>query len=486
MTATFARVPHPVVVLLLSLCFAASPRAQRVPAAPTGDVTLLVPARVFTATESIAHAGWVVLVRGDRITAVGPPEKVTAPPGARRIDLPGTTLLPGLIEGHTHIFLHPYDETSWNDQVLKESLSLRTARAVNHARATVTAGFTTARDLGTEGAGYADHGLRQAIEQGIIPGPRLLISSKAIVATGSYGPAGLASEWAVPQGAEEADGADGVARATRSQIGHGADWIKVYADYRWGLNGEARPTFSEAELRTIVETAASSGRKVAAHAATTEGMRRAILAGVASIEHGDGGTPEIWRLMADRKVSYCPTLAAVEATARYGGWRTDQPPTPRMVQKRAALQDALGAGVSICAGGDTGVYAHGDNAWEIELLVAAGMTPAAALQSATIVNARMLGLDDRLGVVRDGLMADLVAVDGDPLRDIGAVRRVRFVMQAGRVVLDAAPDTAARPSGVAGGARERPRLRSARREAWRRRLVARLPRALRQRDRAVT
>jgi imidazolonepropionase-like amidohydrolase len=408
--------------------------AQRAPAAPAESVVLLVPDRVFVGTEDSAHTGWVVLVRGDRISAVGPPDRVAVPALARRVELPGTTLMPGMIEGHTHLFLHPYDETSWNDQVLKEPLSLRTARAVNHARATLRAGFTTARDLGTEGAGFADHGIRQAIEQGIIPGPRLLIASKAIVATGSYGPAGFASEWVVPQGAEEADGAEGLTRAARNQIGHGADWIKVYADYRWGPNGESRPTFSEEELRTLVEVAASSGRKVAAHAATTEGMRRAVLAGVATIEHGDAGSPEVWRLMAERKVGYCPTLAAVEATARYAGWTTDKAPTSRMIQKREGLRAALAATVPICVGGDAGVFAHGDNASEIELLVAAGMSPAAALRSATSVNARILGVDDRLGAVREGLLADLVAVEGDPLREIGAVRRVRMVMQGGRVV----------------------------------------------------
>ncbi|BCS35904.2 hypothetical protein TBR22_A51390 [Luteitalea sp. TBR-22] len=428
-------VPRLRVVLVVVLALLArQAAAQRVPAAAPDSVVLLAPDRVFTGTEDQAHAGWVVLVRGDRIAAVGPRDRVDVPTGTRRIDLPGATLLPGFIEGHTHLFLHPYDETSWNDQVLKESLSLRTARAVNHAGNTLRAGFTTARDLGTEGAGYADHGLRQAIEQGIIPGPRLLIASKAIVATGSYGPAGYASEWDVPQGAQQADGAEGLARAAREQIGHGADWIKVYADYRWGPSGEARPTFSEAELRTLVEVAASSGRKVAAHAATAEGMLRAVRAGVATIEHGDAGTPEIWKLMAERQVGYCPTLGAVEATARHAGWTPGQPPTPRMTQKHAALRAAIAAGVPICVGGDTGVFAHGDNAWEMELLAAAGMPPAAVLRAATSVNARLLGMSDRVGTIAGGMLADLVAVEGDPLQVIGAVRRVRLVMQAGRIV----------------------------------------------------
>jgi len=412
--------------------------AQDAPSAPTSSVLLLVPDRVFLGTEDSARTGWAVLVTGDRISAVGPRAALRPPAGARVIALPGTTLLSGMIEGHTHLFLHPYDETTWNDQVLKESLSLRTARAVNHARATLEAGFTTARDLGTEGAGYADAGLKQAIAQGIIPGPRLLIASKAIVATGSYGPKGFADEWGVPQGAEEADGVEGLTRVARAQIGHGADVIKVYADYRWGPNGEARPTFSENELRTLVEVAASSGRQVVAHAATAEGMRRATLAGVATIEHGDGGTPEIFQLMAERGVALCPTLAAVEATARYAGWREGMPRTPRLEQKRASLSAARSAGVAICVGGDAGVYAHGTNAWEMELLVAYGMSAPSVLRAATSGNARLLGLSERLGAIKPGLLADLVAVTGDPTREIRAVRDVRMVLQGGRVVRDGA------------------------------------------------
>ena len=225
--------------------------AQGLPPQPgVAPAIVIRPARVFDGETM--HEGWAVRVQDDRIQAAGPSGAIAAA-GATVIDLPGTTLLPGLVEGHSHVLLHPYNETSWNDQVLHESLGVRTARAVNHLRATLLAGFTTVRDLGTEGAGYADAELKQAVEQGIIPGPRMLVSTRAIVATGSYGPKGFSLEWRVPQGAEEADG-DSLIRVVRDQIGHGADWIKVYADYRWGARGEAAPTFSQHELPTNVET----------------------------------------------------------------------------------------------------------------------------------------------------------------------------------------------------------------------------------------
>jgi len=391
---------------------------------------LLKPARVFDGVDPKPHEGWSVLVRGERIEAAGP--AIAAPPDATVVELAGDTLMPGLIEGHSHLFLHPYNETPWDDQVLHEPLAVRTARATVAAKATLMAGFTTVRDLGTEGAGYADVGLKQAIEQGIIPGPRMLVATRALVATGAYGPKGFEADVVIPQGAEEADGANLVA-AVRHQIGAGADVIKLYADYHWRPGEPSRPTFSEAEMRAAVEAAHSAGRIVAAHANTAEGMRRAILAGVDSIEHGGEGTPEVFKLMREHGVTYCPTLAASDAVSRYRGWNGADPPPPPVAQARKAFGIARAAGVSMCVGGDVGVFAHGENAREIELMVAAGMPAAQVLIAATSGNARSFHMGEHIGAIRSGLLADLVAVEGDPIRDIQVVRAVRFVMKGGKV-----------------------------------------------------
>ncbi len=394
---------------------------------------LLVAERVFDGKRM--EKGRAVLVGPDgRIAETGPADRLLRThPGVAVKRFAGATLLPGLIDAHTHVLLHPYDETSWADQVLKESAAERIARAVRHLEATLAAGFTTIRDLGTEGLGYADVGLREALAKGIIRGPRLITAGPAIVATGAYAPKGFAPRVVVPQGAEEADGPRLVTVARR-QIGHGIDWVKVYADYRWGPAGATRPTFLAGELRQLVAVAASSGRPVAAHAASAEGMRRAVEAGVRSIEHGDGGTPAVFRLMAARGVWYCPTLAASEAVARYAGWDGRAPEPERLVAKRRAFQAALKAGVKICMGSDAGVFAHGENVRELELMVAWGMRPLAALEAATSGDAQMLGLADEVGRIAPGYVADILVVAGDPGADISALRHVMAVYQAGRCV----------------------------------------------------
>ena len=393
---------------------------------------LLRPARVFDGVNPQPHEGWSVLVEGDRIAAAGP--NLAAPAGARTIDLPGATLMPGMIEGHSHLFLHPYNETLWDDQVLHEPLALRTARAVVHAERTLDAGFTTERDLGTEGAGFADVGLRQAIDQGIVPGPRLLVATKAIVARGAYGPKGFEPGVAVPQGAQEVAGVDEIIRAVRDQVAGGADLIKFYADYRWGKGEPTRVTLSQAELNAGVAAAHDAGRMVAVHAATAEGMRRAVLAGADTIEHGYGGTAELFKLMHDRHVALCPTLAASEAYARYFQHWSGAEPAPAGVQEnRASFRLAMQSGVPICMGGDVGVYAHGQNWLEMDAMRRAGMPAPQVLIAATSGNARIFRLADR-GEVRPGLLADLVAVEGDPTRDLSAVRRVRLVMKGGQIV----------------------------------------------------
>jgi len=396
------------------------------------SVTLLKPEQVFDGEQT--HAGWVVLVKGNFILYAGDADDAPATDVDRSIDLPGQTLLPGLIEGHSHILLHPYDETVWNDQVLKESIAERVTRAVNHVRNSLMAGVTTMRDLGSEGAGYADVGVRDSINKGIIPGPRLLVAGKALVATGSYGPKGFHEGVDVPLGAETADGYDDLVRVVRSQIGRNIDFVKVYADYRWGPDGAASPTFTQRELETIVEVTRSSGRPVVAHASTAEAMRRAILAGVETIEHGDGATADVYKLMVKHKVALCPTLAAGDAIAQYSGWNKGvDPEPPRLQNKRRSFKAALDAGVTICFGGDVGVYPHGDNVRELEMMVDYGMPAEDVLRSATSINADLFHIADKVGRIRTGLLADIIAVEGDPGRDISDLRNVRLVMKDGVV-----------------------------------------------------
>jgi len=377
------------------------------------------------------HAGWDVLVEGDHIAAVGP--HLAAPAGARVIELPGDTVMPGMIEGHSHMFLHPYNETSWDDQVLHEPLAVRTARAIVHARDTLMAGFTSARDLGTEGAGFADVGLKQAIDQGIVPGPRMMVATKAIVAEGAYGPKGFEPGLKIPQGAQEVSGADEMQRAARDQIAAGADVVKMYADYHYLPKEPSRPTLTQAELNAGAAAAHDAGRIAAVHTVTPEGMRRAIAAGVDTIEHGYGGTAEIFKMMHDKGIALCPTLAASDAVSRYHGWNGQEPAPPAVEENRRSFKMALAAGVPICMGGDVGVFPHGQNWREMILMQQAGMAPIAVLTAATSGNAHILHLQD-VGSLKPGMLADIVAVEGDPTRDVAAVKSVKLVMKGGQIV----------------------------------------------------
>ncbi|HEY2721967.1 MAG TPA: amidohydrolase family protein, partial [Chitinophagaceae bacterium] len=386
---------------------------------------LLKPDRVFDGEQM--HTDWIVLIRNNRIAEAGA-MKFKLPANTQVIELKGCTILPGLIEGHSHLFLHPYNETSWDDQVLKESRAERTARAVEHAKATLMAGFTTVRDLGTEGSMYDDVGLKTAIEKGIVPGPRMICATRAIVARGSYGPKSESADVVLPQGAAEVGNIDEMMNEVRTQISKGADVIKIYADYRNGPNGESKPTFSVEEIAAAVKIANSSGRLVTVHSVTAEGMTRAINAGVSSIEHGDYGTEEVFKLMKEKGIALCPTLAAGDAIEQYKGWRKGIDPEPeRVANKKKSFALALKAGVTICMGGDVGVFAHGDNAREMEMMVEYGMKPIEVLKSATSINADVFGYGEKIGRIRKDLFADIIAVDGDPSTAIKNIRKIRLV-----------------------------------------------------------
>ncbi len=420
----------PVFVLTCALAVLASSAAES-----AKHPLLLEPAQVWTAGEPV-HPGWVVLIEGNRIAAVGPRAGVTVPADTERIALPGMTLLPGLMDLHSHLLLHPYNETLWNDQVLQEPPAYRTVLATKHAEATLMAGFTTLRDLGTEGAGYADVGLKRAIEEGVVPGPRLWVVTRAIVATGAYGPAvrNYRPDISLPQGAQEVTGETEGVSAVREQAARGADWIKLYGDYRTGPHGETRPTFTQAEMNAMVAAAHDTGRPVAVHAASDEGMRRAALAGVDTIEHGNGGTEATFRLMAEKHIAYMPTLTATEAYAIYfHHYLPGQPPTAEMQEAAHAFALARQAGVTIGCGSDVGVFAHGENWRELVWMVRDGMTPVETLTAATATDAGVLGMSKELGGLHPGMLADVIAVAGDPTARIEAVRDVRLVVKDGAV-----------------------------------------------------
>ena len=393
---------------------------------------LLTASRVFDGDKM--HEGWAVLVKGAKIVSVGPLSGMDIPNGTIKINYPGATITPGLIEGHSHLLLYPYNITDWDTQVLKETDNYRTARATVHAKNTLMAGFTTARDLGTEGAGYADVALKRAINENIIPGPRLMVAGRAIVSTGSYGPKGYDHDQQIMLGAEPADG-DDLIRVIRDQIGKGADFIKIYADYRWGINGEDQPSFTLDELKVANEVTTSSGRMLVCHAKSKEAIRRAVLAGAKTIEHGDFIDTALGKLMKEHGVTYIPTISAVDVISQYRGWKKGIDPAPaNVINKRNSFKEAIASGVAIGMGGDVGVYPHGENALEMELMVEYGMKPLDVLRAATTINAKAFRLDDRFGSLKSGMVADVAIFEGNPAEEISNIRKVLFVMKDGVVI----------------------------------------------------
>jgi imidazolonepropionase-like amidohydrolase len=396
---------------------------------------LITNVRILDVKKGQLTAPTRIHISGNRIDQIGP-QIVRSENDSVEMDLDGKIVLPGLIDLHSHLLLHPYNEASWNDQVLKESLELRVIRGTIHARKNLESGFTTLRDLGTEGAGFADVAIRDAINQGLIPGPRVFAVTKALVTTGGYGPSGFDPRFSLPKGAQTADGVSGVRRATREQIAAGADWIKVYADYRRKSGDQSTPTFSLDELKAIVDEASSAGLNVSAHATTDAGIRRAVEAGVTTIEHGYEASVETLKLMRDRNVVLCPTLAASEAMAIYSGWKPGQPDQPRIALARQLMKNAIESGVTIACGSDVGVFAHGECVRELELMFAYGMSAADVINAATFRAAKVLGKEDQLGVVAPNYLADLVVVTDNPLEDISVLRKPFKVFKDGKIVFE--------------------------------------------------
>jgi len=408
----------------LLLWHAPTTHAQQRGADDSASYFLLKPDRVFDGEQM--HHDWVVLVKGNRIAEAGR-QTFTIPAGTRTIDLKGHTLLPGLIEGHSHLFLHPYDEAPFEEQIMKETRAERVARAVQHAAATLMAGFTTVRDLGTEGAGYDDIGLKQAIRKGVVPGPRIMASGRALAAIGAYAVRSSNPDVTLPKGVAEVSNVEEMAREVRIEIGKGVNVIKLYGDQ-----------FTTEEIKQATWIAQNSYRTVAVHAFTAEAMDRAIEAGVNSIEHGDAGTAEIFTRMREKEIAYYPTIAAAEAMAGYQGWRKGIDPEPAGITTlKKAFKAALASGVTIGSGSDVGVFAHGENARELELMVGYGMPALDVLKAATSVNAKVLGYyGSRLGRVQKGMYADLIAVEGNPSEDIRNIRKLGLIMKNGVVYKD--------------------------------------------------
>lgn len=407
-------------------------------ASADSGVTIVAAARLIDGISDAPRTNVAVLIRGSRIVAVGPKADIErqAPAGARRVDLGSMTLLPGLIDAHTHVLLQgDITQRDWDDQLLRESIPYRTIRAVAAARSALEHGFTTMRDIGNEGTMYADVDVKRAIANGVVPGPRLFVATRAFAPTGMYPPNGFSWEIPLPGGVQYVDGVDEIRKAVREQVARGADWIKVYADRRYYLAEDGRlrswPNFTDEELKAVVDEARRLGRKVAAHAIGWDGIDAALRAGAASIEHGMGLTPDLMDRMMKQGVTWCPTIyvAAYVAPGRGGIW-------PTIVEKeRQAFGEAVRRGVTIAYGTDAGGYAWTEpQARELTYMVQWGMAPMQAIKSATSVAARLLDRDKDFGTVAAGHYADLIAVSGDPLKDIGELERVKWVMKEGEIV----------------------------------------------------
>ncbi|HEY3172619.1 MAG TPA: amidohydrolase family protein [Thermoanaerobaculia bacterium] len=421
----------------LLLCGAVAAFGQ---APKPGAVTVIRAGALIDGTSGAARRDQVIVVRGNRIEKVGAASSIAIPGDALVIDLSRATVLPGLIDSHTHIFLQGEDpaEGGYDVQLLKYPLAFRAARAAVSARRALEQGFTTIRDVETEGAGYGDVGIRQAIEGGYIPGPRMFVVTRAISTTGGYPLEGYAPEIDVPKGAQLIDGPVEARKAAREQLDHGADWVKVYMTHRSWLDAKgnlvSQPTLSLEEIRAIVEETHGWGRKVACHAYNGIGLHRALDGGCDSIEHGLELDDAAIAQMVRQGTWLCPTMSVY-----YDHWAPADTPAGKRDRKRVAvhgpsLRKALKAGVKIAFGTDVGGFSWTEPiAREFSRMVEFGMTPMAAVQAATSKGAEMLGMSGEIGVVAPGAYADIVAVAGDPLKNVQELERVGFVMKDGKV-----------------------------------------------------
>lgn len=426
-----------VLSLLAVLCTSIPPLAAQANPGAAPPRVLIHAGRLVDGLAAQPRTDQGILVEGERIAAVGPWAEVSARgSGARVIDLGGMTVLPGLIDAHTHVFLQgDITAAEYDDQLLKESIPYRTIRAVAAARRALEQGFTTIRDLETEGAMFADADLKRAIAAGVVPGPRMFVATRAFSATGMYPPLGYSWEIELPGGVQFVDGPDEIRRAVREQVKHGADWIKVYVDRRYyeAEDGRLRSwlNFDDEELAMFVREAHRLGRRIAAHAMGWDGIDAALRHGFDSIEHGYGFTPDLLDRAARQGTWWCPTLhvGRYVAEGRGGVWRA----MPARVSK--AVGEGVRRGVRIANGSDAGGFAWTEPmAIELAWLVEAGMTPMQAIQAATTRAAELLDQSANLGAVAPGRYADIIAVAGDPLADIAALRQPAFVMKGGAVV----------------------------------------------------